>query len=229
MGAAGANVTVPHKRAALSLCDHLGDEAALIGAVNTLSFDADGLVGDNTDAAGLRDALQSDMTIREGDMAVMLGTGGAARAAAVAIARLGMRLHVAGRRQEAVDDIVALASRAGAVGASGSTIDEEKLGEAVHRANLIVNATPLGMHGETLPGPFMRLDAGQVAYDLIYEPPETPFLAAAAAAGATAHHGLGMLVAQAGHAFERWTATPAPLGLMSAAAVQALAERARAT
>lgn len=223
MGAVGANVTVPHKRAVVACCDHLTDEAALIGAVNTLAWTTDGLVGDNTDAAGLRAALRDEVDLTPGDRAVVLGTGGAARATMVALARLGLDVTVVGRRAEAATELAALAGTAGAAGARGVGLAEAPaLHAALADARLVVNATPLGLAGEALPAPFHALRAGQVAYDLIYHPPTTPFLAAARAAGAEGHHGLGMLVAQAGAAYRRWTGQAAPLATMSAAAMREL-------
>jgi shikimate dehydrogenase len=224
--ALGANVTVPHKVAVADLCDVLTEEARLIGAVNTLHFTDEGLVGDNTDATGLRDALERDVGLAAGQPALLLGTGGAARAAAVAAGRLGLSMVVAGRRPDAAAEIAALATTAGAADAVACDLrDEDALSEAVTRARLVVNTTPLGMAGESLPGPCHRLTAEQVAYDLVYTPARTPFLADAERAGAAVHNGLGMLVGQAAASFERWTGRPAPRETMLAAAQRALGER----
>lgn len=228
MEAVGANVTVPHKRAVLPACDHLTEEAQLIGAVNTLHVTDEGLTGDNTDARGLVRALGQDVDRVEGAAFVLLGTGGAARAAAVAIGRLGGSVHVVGRRLDATRDIAELARRAGAGDAEvvvlGSS-DEASLATATATARVVVNATPLGMQGEALPAPMMHLDPGQVAYDLVYDPAPTPFLAAAAERGVTAVHGLSMLVGQAAVSFERWTGRPAPRVVMWEAATRALSAR----
>jgi shikimate dehydrogenase len=94
----------------------------------------------------------------------------------------------------------------------------------VTKARLLVNATPLGMEGERLPEPFHQLTPGQVAYDLVYTPPETPFLLDAHAAGVETHHGLGMLVGQAAASYRRWTGQQAPVATMSAAALAAIAD-----
>ena len=230
IGAVGANVTVPHKVAAMAVCDLLTEEARLIGAVNTLVWGADGLLGDNTDATGLRDALTADVAIAPGDELVVLGTGGAARAAAVAAGRIGASLTVIGRRGDAARDLAELGVRAGAVRAVGVPL--EATGDVttqVAAGRVVVNATPLGMAGESLPDPFHHLTPEQIAYDLVYDPPETPFLAAARRCGAVGHHGLGMLVAQAAASYRRWTGREAPLATMSAVATAALAERARRT
>lgn len=222
-GAVGANVTVPHKRAALGCCEHLTDEAELIGAVNTLVWTTDGLLGDNTDAAGLREALRAEVDLHDGEVAVVLGTGGAARASVVALGRLDVEVVVVGRRADAAAELATLAQRAGAPAARAVDLaDTDDVEAAIRSARLVVNATPLGLEGEPLPDPFHRLGPGQVAYDLIYHPPVTPFLAAARAAGAEGHHGLGMLVGQAAAAYRRWTGQAPPVATMSAAAMRAL-------
>ena len=226
IGAVGANVTVPHKQAVVAHCDRLTDEAELIGAVNTLSWTDDGLLGDNTDAVGLRDALTAAVAPVAGERFLVLGTGGAARAAVVAIGRLGCALTLAARRPDAAQELAALGARAGAHDVEVVEVaDEVALREAVAGSRVVLNATPLGMQHEHLPEPMMRLRADQVAYDLVYEPSVTPFLREAQRVGAAAHHGLGMLVGQAAASYRRWTGRDAPLEVMSAAANAALAER----
>jgi shikimate dehydrogenase len=224
MEALGANVTVPHKVPVLALCDTRTEEADLIGAVNTLAWTTEGLLGDNTDATGLTDALAQDVGMAPGGTAVLVGTGGAARAAAVAAGRLGLRLTVAGRRPDAAADVAALTERAGGPSAAACDLaDDAALEKAVSSAQLVINATPLGMAGENLPAPCQHLGPGQIAYDLIYSPPQTPFLRAAGARGAETHHGLSMLVAQAAASYRRWIGSEAPKDTMSAAALAALA------
>ena len=224
VGALGANVTVPHKQAVVRLCDRLTPEAELVGAVNTLAWGADGLVGDNTDAVGLRDAILAEVPQASGEPAVVLGTGGAARAAAVALGRLGCPLTVVGRRPAAAEELTGLASRSGAPAAVNVDLaDADGVRTAVAAARLVVNATPLGMHGEDLPAAFHELTRGQIAYDLVYHPADTPVLRSAHERGAAAHHGLGMLVAQAAASYRRWTGRDAPVATMSAAALGALA------
>jgi shikimate dehydrogenase len=217
---------VPHKRAVMASCDHLTEEARLVGAVNTLVWNADGLLGDNTDAVGLRDALTADVAVAGGDRLVVFGTGGAARAVAVAAGRLQAALTVVGRQRDAAEEVAAVALRAGAASAGAVDVaDGAALTAALTDARIVLNATPLGMAGERLPDLFHALSAGQVAYDLIYDPPETPFLRSAHEAGAETHNGIGMLVGQAAASYQRWTGRPAPFATMSAAAIHALAHR----
>lgn len=221
--AAGANVTLPHKQEVVACCDVLTDEAELVGAVNTLAWTTDGLLGDNTDAVGLQSTLTRDVGLADDTPAVILGTGGAARAAMVALGRLGAPVTVVGRRPDAAARLAGLAGRAGAPSGTAVDLDDDaQVRVAVAGAGLVVNATPLGMEGESLPAPFHELEPGQVAYDLVYTPPRTPFLEAARGRGVESHHGLGMLVAQAGASFRRWTGQSPPLGTMSAAATAVL-------
>lgn len=197
--ALGANITVPHKVAALDLADRVTDEARGIGAANTLFWDGDALVADNTDAAGLGEVLTEDLGVEPGTTAVIVGAGGAARAAAVALGRVGARVRVHARKAKA-----AWAVRDLAVAHGAAHLDTDA------PYTLVVNATPLGLRGESLPEPFMHLGQGQIALDLVYGPEPTPFLVAAQQGGAAAVDGRGMLLGQAAHAFERWTGQPAP-------------------
>lgn len=219
LGFVGCNVTVPHKQAALAACSSLSAEARAIGAVNTISVTPDGLHGDNTDAAGFLEGLPGDLPA---GTAVVFGAGGAARAIVVALARHGWEVAVVARRGDQAGGLARdLAGPSTAVAGFGL----EALSDLVGPADLVVNATPLGLHHEPLPARLMELDGGQVAYDLVYNPPDTPFLTAARATGAVAVDGLAMLVGQAAVAYETWTGTPADRDVMRAAARRALAAR----
>ena len=220
VGFLGANVTVPHKQAVMDCCDRLTSEAEAIGAVNTLRWDDDGaLEGHNTDAIGLERALD-EVDAGRGP-AVLLGTGGAARAAIVALVRRGADVLVVGRRPEAAAELADLGRSVAGTEVASAGLDDATVGEWVAAADLVVNATPLGMGREALPDAFMHLEAGQTAYDLVYAPPDTPFLQAASASGAAAHHGLSMLVHQAAAALEHWVGVEVPVELMRGAAEDA--------
>jgi shikimate dehydrogenase len=226
MHAVGANVTVPHKQAVVGLCDHLTPEAELIGAVNTLAWTTEGLLGDNTDAVGLRDALTADVDVRAGDRVVVLGTGGAASAAVTALGRLACQVTVIGRRNDAAESLAALAAAAGAPQAEAVDLaDAAGVDQAVGAARIVCNATPVGMADDRLPSRFEALETGQIAYDLVYTPAVTPFLRAARDRGVEWHNGLGMLIGQAAASYRRWTGQEAPATTMSAAAVGALSDR----
>ena len=210
LGLLGANVTVPHKQAVFAAVSHRAPAAAASGAANTLYWEDGRLTADNTDVAGLAAVLAEDVDLAPADGVVLFGAGGAARAAALALGGFGVSVEVVARRAEAAAEIDALLAQAGGRPA------------AVPEPRLVINATPLGLHGETLPARFRDLGEGQTALDLVYGAADTPFLATARAAGAKALDGRGMLVRQAAAAFERWTGRPAPLEVMARAAQAAL-------
>ncbi|HUP84994.1 MAG TPA: shikimate dehydrogenase [Acidimicrobiales bacterium] len=221
LGIAGLNVTMPHKADVIAGLDGLSPTAAALGAVNTIHRRGDDLVGDNTDGAGFLDALRHDEGFEAaGCRAVVFGAGGAARAVVLALAHAGaLDIAVVNRT----------ASRAGATVALAS--DKARIGneEDIADADLVVNATPVGMRGAgtdgALPLEPAHLRANQLVVDLVYHPLRTPLLAAARERGAVAVTGLGMLIHQAAHAFRLWTGEDPPLEVMSAAALAALATR----
>ncbi|MDQ3898108.1 MAG: shikimate dehydrogenase [Actinomycetota bacterium] len=217
LGLAGLSVTIPHKAAALAEVDDLTDTARAVGAVNTVVAQDDGrLLGDNTDAAGFLASLADEGFDPAGRVCLVVGGGGAARAVVHALAGAGAaEVMVANRTRSRAEDAAALA---GSVGRVAST------DEAV-RADLVVNATPLGLAGSDaaeLPVNDALLGPGQLVVDLIPNPAITPLMRAARAAGCNTAGGRGMLVHQGALAFEMWTGRPAPLGVMRAAAVRAL-------
>jgi shikimate dehydrogenase len=222
LGAAGANVTVPHKEPVVLLVDRLSPAAAATRAVNTIVPLADGAFeGDNTDVAGFLDPLGRYAPLLRGQEAVILGAGGAARAAAYALLTTlaPSRLTVVGRTTQ----------RAGRLAAELSSHDAHEAlcvmapddaRRAVRRATLVVNATPAGMHPHVEATPWPDADdfsAGQLVSDLVYAPPETRLLREAAARGAATLDGRAMLLAQAAAAFERWTGRAMPLDVARAA------------
>lgn len=216
LGAAGANVTMPHKEAVIAHLDELSGDAREVGAVNTIQRLGPRLVGHNTDVDGFAEFLSGDAGYDpRGRSALVLGAGGAARAVVKALDYLGAGdVVVAGRDSARAESVADLA------GAARASLWDEAPGLA-READLVVNATPLGMDGEhVLPHAAFR--EGQCVVDLIYAPPSTPLVDAARAAGAEAWGGLGMLVRQAAASFTIWTGQAAPLEAMSAAAVHAI-------
>jgi shikimate dehydrogenase len=211
LGLGGLSVTMPHKDAVAAVVDRLGDDARLLGAVNCVTPVDGDLVGDNTDGPGFLRALAADTGFDPtGRRCAVVGAGGAARAVVLALARAGAaEVVVVNRTPARGERAAALAGPVGRIGRADDVADAE----------LVVNATPLGMrpdHDE-LPVDVELLRTGQVVADLVYRPFETPLLAAARARGLIATNGLGMLVHQAALAFERWTSRTAPLEVMEAA------------
>jgi len=220
LGAEGANVTMPHKESIARYLDTLDGDAQAIGAVNTVRRSGDELIGHNTDVVGFSEFLVGDAGVRpEGASVLVLGAGGAARAVVKALADLDAGdITVAARNPEAAAGVVALASD------MNRTVGEVAWDEAAGRVDgvdLVVNATPIGMGGETLLGE-ATFRASQCVIDLIYSPPTTPLIERARAAGASGWGGLGMLVRQAAASFAIWTGRPAPLDAMSAAAIRGI-------
>jgi shikimate dehydrogenase len=198
-GFRGVNVTIPHKGAALALADTASEAAREIGAANTLTFERDGAIGaDNTDAPGLLDVLPDPA----GKTALVLGAGGAARAAVWALVRAGAAdVAVWNRTPERA---VALA---GALGARA----------VVHptSAEIVVNCTSVGLLDpeetfKALPLQADSLGAGSCVVDMVYRDGGTRFLEAARTRGADVIDGLEILIAQGAASFERWTGKAAP-------------------
>ena len=228
----GANVTIPHKEAVARMIERPDAMVERMGAANTI-VRRDGLLhATNTDVLGVLRSLKEAGVVVAGADVVLLGAGGAARAVVVAMRRAGARhLAIANRTPERA---LAMASLGGdELTTSMVPLDAEsaELRAAVDAATLVINATSLGMlHGpdETAtPLPASVFHAGQVAFDLVYVPERTPFLAAAEAAGAQTVGGLAMLVHQGAESFRLWTGVEPPLDVMFSAAREALRERAR--
>lgn len=217
----GLSVTMPHKAAVIPFLDRLSPVAGRLGAVNCVAWESSRLVGHSTDGAGLIDTLRVDEGFDpHAKRCVVIGAGGAARAAIAALALAGAaEIVVVNRTEERAEAAARLAGDRGRVGAATD----------VAGADLVVNATPMGMAVDGPPSmPFdpELVAPGQVLFDMVYDPPVTPIVAAARADGVHAVTGLGMLVHQAAHAFALWTGEVAPTAEMTAAAVAALARRA---
>ena len=209
LGVAGLNVTIPFKEAAL---DHVEPDssAARIGAVNTIDLGVEPPSGWNTDAAGARRALERHGVALDGAEAVVVGAGGAGRAIAVALADAGARVAVANRtveRAEAVADLLE----------AGSAHGLDALDDLLADADLLVNATSVGLEEDRSPVPADALHADLTVMDAVYRPVETRLLRDAAAAGARTVDGGWMLLYQGVEASARWTGREAPVDAMDAA------------
>lgn len=215
---AGGNITVPHKVAALALCDVVSETAQRVGAVNTFWTDTSGrLCGDNTDVGGFEFAAQRLLQRPlSGLQVLVLGAGGAALAVREAVRKAeGASLLASARRAEQARAFAAsMGERAEVVGLS-----DGELRAAAARVHLVVNTTPLGLHAaDAMPLPPDWLRRDQAVLDLTYrrEGP-TAWVVACRALGIAADDGLEMLVEQGALAFERWFAMSAPRDVMRAA------------
>jgi shikimate dehydrogenase len=202
-GYRGANVTIPHKEAALAVADQASDAASAIGAANTLTFDDGAIHADNTDAGGLLAALPREP---RGMATLVLGAGGAGRAAAWALREAGAEVSIWNRTSE----------RASALAADLEVASVE----APVAADLVVNATSVGLAPEDSLEelPIAWIDPPTIAVELVYGDHETPFQAWAEAGGSEVVDGLEVLVRQGALSFERWTGREPPLEAMRSAA-----------
>ena len=227
----GANLTTPHKVEVMQLLDSIDKMAMDIGAVNTIVSDNGTLVGYNTDAYGFIKSLKEGSGITpNGKRALLLGAGGAARAAAYALAQEGVtHITIANRTlSRAVslgDEIRPILSDVVAISAEGPD-----LLEAAGSADIIVNSTSMGMRHSEAEGQSLlhsnEIPASAVVYDMVYNPSITPFLSEAQQAGARVVGGLGMLIHQGAAAFLKWTGKEAPIDIMMEAGEKALAQMA---
>jgi len=212
LGFVGANVTIPHKSAILPMLDVLSERSRVIGAVNTVVVRDGALYGDNTDVAGFLVPLVEHKDRLHGQDMVVLGAGGAARAAVYALltAVAPRKVTIAARR-------ITPAARIAWDMASFGEVKTTLLAQAaasLEEAYLIVNTTPVGMHPYVEATPWevdVIFNEGQLVYDLIYRPRETRLLRLAAVRGAQILGGLPMLVGQAAEAYHQWTGHAMPL------------------
>ncbi len=211
-GAAG-NVTIPHKERVAALCDSLSPLAARLGAVNTW-WSTDGILhGDNTDGGGFDDAIRSMLgEIPRNARVAVLGAGGSARAVVSAIgAWHNCSVALWGRSIERAAAVAPL-------GPTGRTTVEEFMAHAIRGADLVVNATPIGMRDDQVPVNPAVLRAGAACFDLVYRRKTlTPFIALARAQGRLADDGLGMLIAQGARSFRCWFGVEPDRAIMRAA------------
>lgn len=222
LGLRGVNVTVPHKQNVMPFLDRLSAAAQAIGAVNTIVVQPDGaLFGDNTDAPGFIADLRDHGVDPAGKRVLVLGAGGSARAVVYGLAAAGAaQITIANRTVTRAKEL--------AHGLRPHTKDcplavcalPDDLPTQASNHDLIVNCTSLGMAPDIETTPWLLdvpFQPHQAAYDLVYNPRQTRFLAQAEDDGAHAIGGIGMLVWQGAIAFERWTGIQPPIDVMRAA------------
>jgi len=220
----GLNLTLPHKVRALDEVRGISPDAQRMGAVNTLVWDEFGYDGFNTDGYGLKTAIERDLGFGlEGRAVVLLGSGGAARAAAAQCLIDGCeRLCIGNRTPERVDELIdALAPVDPDGRASRFALGDPP--DDLPAEGVLVNATSLGLRpDDPLPFDLARLGPGWGVYDMIYNPPATPLLQEASRLGLRNANGLSMLVHQGARSLEIWTHAAAPAQTMMQAACRAL-------
>ena len=210
-GFRGINLTVPHKVLALGLVSNADPLAQAAGAVNTLLAEGNGWRGFNTDGYGLAQGIREDLGIAlRGAPIVLLGAGGAARAAAVECLRSGCAaLWIVNRTRANLDALLTqLVPHAGSIAVHG--IEPGRAAPGLLRGAIVINATSLGLRADDpAPADLRNFPGMAAAYDMIYNPAETKLLAQARELRLPNANGVGMLVHQGAKALEIWTGVPA--------------------
>lgn len=219
----GVNVTIPHKVSVIPLLDWVDETALDIGAVNTIVVEHGELRGYNTDGAGCLEALKEERVEVSGVKVVVLGAGGAARAIAYSLAPLASELVILNRT---ADKAVALAEELKGKGwnVRGGGLGREVLERELMDAELLVNATSVGMYPNVDESPIPRevLRESLTVFDAVYNPIETKLLRDAKSVGARTIDGVGMLVNQGAISFKLWTGVNPPKEVMRRAVMEGL-------
>lgn len=216
----GFSITIPHKQEIIPLLTEISEDAANIGAVNTVWRTASGWKGTNTDATGFVAPLKAMSDDWSNLTPVVLGNGGAARAVIAGLTNLRcQKIHVVGRNPDRLARFYQSWSHATEITSRLKIHNWDNLKGLIPAADLLINTTPVGMspHVDVSPVPedlMRKLKPSAIAYDLIYTPNPTQFLRFAEAQGATTIDGLEMLVQQGVSALKIWLQQPVPVNLM---------------
>lgn len=220
----GSNITMPHKQSVMKLLDKIDAGAKRVNTVNTILNQKGELTGFNTDIEGFANPLRRRTRITD-RKALIIGAGGAARACAFALAENSCKkISILNRTVSKAKELASIIEKEFEVNAKAERLSEKSFTNAVSRHNLIVNATPLGMHEKwfKLSLQKAKLEVDTIAYDLVYRPLKTDFLAAFEKLGAVYIPGYEMLVEQAALSFEIWTEKKAPKKIMTKAVLESL-------
>lgn len=214
----GANVTIPHKEEIIKYLHHLSQEADIIGAVNTICVHEGRLIGDNTDGKGFVTSLREEMNIDPaGKKVFILGAGGASRAIAVSLAKLGVkRITLTDKEMIKAERLSSnLRQHFPNIWFDKVGLKDKEFEEHIKDCDILINATPCGMHeNDPLLIKADWLFKNQIVYDLIYTPPQTSLLRLAKEKGCKIQNGISMLVHQGTLSFELWTGKKAPIEVM---------------
>lgn len=218
----GVNVTIPYKESIVKFLDALDTSAAEVGAVNTILNKKGTLVGYNTDVIGFLKTLRKFKIKTNRENAVILGTGGVAKAAAVGLLKNGASVTVIGRNMQKCMTFAKRFQRLGDI----KSCTFSNIETALSNAYLVINCTPIGMYPDTRVSPLNKnsINKDMVVFDLVYNPIKTRLLRYAEEKGAKAISGIDMLVYQGAESFELWTGKKAPIEIMMHAALTNLQE-----
>ncbi|HIE19013.1 TPA: shikimate dehydrogenase [Candidatus Bathyarchaeota archaeon] len=229
LGFHGLNVTMPHKISVIQYLDELDEDAEKIKSVNTILNRNGKLIGYTTDGIGALNALKYNDVNSKGMKIVILGAGGASRSVSFALAREAKELVILNRTVEKaeklVSDVRRLIGRCEKIRWGGLT--EENIRKELREADILVNATPVGMSPNVDETPVDKsyLHPDLAVFDLVYHPLETRLLREARMVGAKTINGLSMLIHQGAASFEIWTEVKAPIEVMMKAAEEELKRR----
>lgn len=227
-GYVGANVTVPHKQTIIPYISSVMMSARGANAINTLIISEHGIEGHNTDVVGVRADLEANGIKLAGLHVLVLGAGGAAHAAVLAMANAGASVTIINRHAERAWDLYRTVKRGVSSNFKVAVEERSALAAVAPKVDLIINCTPAGMwpvHTDMSPwDDNVPIPSGVVVYDMVYRPETTKFMQQARDAGATAIGGLGMLVRQGAAAFHLWTGKEPNPDVMTKAAQIELAK-----
>jgi shikimate dehydrogenase len=229
-GIAGFNVTLPHKQTIMTLLDEVEPEAVVIGAINTVVWNNDKLVGLNTDLPGFVEAVSPFKSRLENARVLILGAGGAARAALYGLLRhyQPSRILILNRSLEKAEEIAAVFGNVRPeTQLSSESLFVDNLQKTVNDADVIINATSVGMkpYADASPLEDTKFKKTQLIIELIYVPSETKLIKTAQESGATTLSGLDMFLHQGAAAFQLWTGKNMPMDIVRNAVVQNLKEQ----
>ena len=224
----GANITVPHKEEVLDYLDEVTEDAFLIGAVNVIENARGRLIGHNTDCIGfikaIKEAGVSDISKAR---VVVIGAGGASKAACVGLLREKVKKLVIANRTERKAQLLRenFKKRFAKAKISVSPMKKDDLKKEFENCDLLVNTTSVGMKDDSLNLPIESLKKGALVYDMVYNPPKTKLLKKAEKLGYKIENGLNMLLYQGTEAFEIWTKEKAPTDIMKDALLKAVSKK----
>ncbi|MCW4024298.1 MAG: shikimate dehydrogenase [Candidatus Bathyarchaeota archaeon] len=219
----GLNVTMPHKNAVIAYLDEIQEEAKFLKAVNTIHNQNGKLQGYNTDGVGAVNALKENGADPKGKRVLLLGAGGAARAIAFALTKEASEIVVLNRTESQATELANALTEATKKKISSDTLSSESLKGHLPKADILINATSVGMKPALQsPAPANLLKPDSAVMDIVYNPVETQLAKDAKATGAKVVSGVEMLIYQGAAAFEIWTGQSAPVDVMRKAALNHL-------
>jgi len=224
LGIPGFNVTIPHKVSIMKYLDEIDPKAFNIGAVNTVVYKDGRLIGYNTDGAGALAALKGENVDLAGKKVVLLGAGGAARALSFYIAPSARRLVILNRTESKATSLAKAIKERINIDVVGRGLKSESLSRELADADILINATSVGMYPkieETLVDRSL-INQDMTVFDIVYNPLETQLLREAKAANAKGINGIRMLVYQGALSFEVWIGEKPPIDVMVKAIEKAL-------